>query len=1389
MQQKTKPQPLFQRLRPWLCLLLCSTLLLGLLPTGAYAANSAAEAEPPETGSPEEMLQTDPPLNLILDGDFEAYEPNTNLKALTNENQWFSATDNGFTWPTATVSSEQSYSGSQSAKLYCMHNACYRKISGLQQNTDYILQYHYYLPAYTEENVCTMRTVSVLSCTDSVDYRGKTGRIAGIDYAAPESAGTASWKADTLSFNSGENTEVYLLFGYNANANSGLSLYVDALGLYKVSDCKPAYRAEYGTVTSALNGNSLNLTAASAEGCGFRGWYQNGVEVGTDFTLTNVNPQTVANYTAVFYNFNLLANGGFEEYQNGANLKNLKNGENWLGCVDSGNDWTSATVTGSVAHSGTKSLALGSMYNTAYRRISNLSPNTQYTLSFYYYLPPQSGEERYLNTVSVVGGSEQVRYTADSATGTLNHKIFNKATGACAENEWKKCTLTFFTGKDTAVWFCLRYFAPGATGASLYLDDLVLLYDPLAEPEFNALDLNLNNGFPYSSGSISAERQQQNEKKKVKITSTAGFKYVSSSGFFLKSGCSYTFSFSVDLTDYPLYTAATAETANPIAAHVDFSILNNPSNYYSRYITNRETAISTTYTAEDGTVLLQRDNLEFSSHFYSWQLAKKMVVSLSFTAPRTETVYYSTRLNEAGTIYLSDFSVTQQDTATASEKISDYGFVTCGTAVRVEGNQGLRYKTGLDRRLLCAEKYYGVRLEEYGVVTLRNDYLNGEELKYNQGYTQNGITYTAHSGLAYSLANQTDLRFSEEPQYINYTGVLAQITPSHYNSDYAIRAFGRYKNSDGTYGEVYNAPLVTSVYTVAKAAYAAKVQNGTSGGGFAEPESSRTYLYNEIICRYLDESITVKNNSAPHSKNFQGISATVYHCYTFMNDSLGRNYTDEQAAKEMDRLKDSGIKTVRSIFKSEFSWGKNGWNWNSKTMQAVYKWASFLQQRDIEIAINAGWHLKQIVDEGGGMYEVPYLFGRGDDLYGESQGVDFTGLTEYEIRIKKAGLRYGEWMRQALEAFEAHGIYNVKYIIAFTESSSATKEKLEGKYADEWISITKGLHQMLQKGGIRQKYKIVGPNQSSASGNGLLRYFLEYLKNHPEDKGMVDVLSSHNYSHSNTLSINDPNHYYNVANTTFADYRRVLDEYGYTGEFLADEYFAVSTVDGYWTTNNGVQLTQVAAGVTAAVKNGIDRMLSWQIFDQLWVNDSYTSGEFIGGVHVVGTAPSFVPNPHKDYAPYASETPRVTYYGLNLLGKYLSNQKALTYYTQSTAENGLYTAAIRGDDGKYAILVVNTAGTAARFNLNFEKAVDSDFYRYAYCPTAVTPGPDAASIAYDTVFNNVNQGLNDVIPSQSFAIYVSERSCFDNEIEINVGELDEIGNEIEMNVGELDEIG
>lgn len=112
MQQKTRPQPLFQRLRPWLYLLLCCAQLLGLLPAGALATTGAARNRLAGGNAAKQ-----PPPNLILDGNFETFAPNTNLKNLTDDNKWYSVTDNGATWPSATVSSEQSYSGSQSTAV------------------------------------------------------------------------------------------------------------------------------------------------------------------------------------------------------------------------------------------------------------------------------------------------------------------------------------------------------------------------------------------------------------------------------------------------------------------------------------------------------------------------------------------------------------------------------------------------------------------------------------------------------------------------------------------------------------------------------------------------------------------------------------------------------------------------------------------------------------------------------------------------------------------------------------------------------------------------------------------------------------------------------------------------------------------------------------------------------------------------------------------------------------------------------------------------------------------------------------------------------------------------------------------------------------------------
>ena len=1365
----------FKRMTKPLALLLALAVLLGAFGVGdisVFAAEANAEMET--------YFSAEPAPNFMEDGGFENYALNTKLSAATGDDCWYGVTDTGSKWPTVTVTNEQTHSGTRSAALFCMYNACYRKITGLEKNTDYIFEYYYNLPAYTADNVSQMRCVSVISENAAVEYTGTVGCLNRKNYAAPGDNGTGQWKSDCISFNSGENTAVYVLFGYNAKAGSGINLYIDDIGLYKASDCLPNFQADYGSVAPSVNAQGeFTLTAKSAEGCGFRGWYLNGTEVGIDFSFTGATPETAYQYTAEFYSFNLLENGNFEPYNVGQNMKAVAGSDCWYGATDS-TDWTTASIVSSPVHSGSKALALLSMYNTAYRRLNNLQPNTQYTVSFYYYLPPCAGETRFLNSVSVIGGNNLVRYTGDSKNGVLNSVVLDTQTGSCNLNEWKKCSLTFYTGENTSVFVCLRYAAPASAAQPLYVDDMILLYDPMAAPAYANQNFELSNGLNYyCSKSISINRQGNVGSGfgsyQAKIASTERAKIVASAPIQLKKGFTYTFGFYMDLREYPMYTAATVNTAKPVDAYVDYTVLTKQDDYSTNYLSAGETPVVATYHDVSGNQLYQNSVLQKAQHWFcrANTLSSGYVhVQLTFQAPRTQVVYFATRLNEMGTVYFDNFTVTETDTASVADKMSEYVLTKVGSAVRVGEPVGLRHKTRLDKRALCAENYFGARLREYGTLALRADYLGENSLQLNQSYEYSGKSYLPFNGLAYSLQNGMDLRYDDTDRTLDFTTVLTGIAEENYETEYTMRAYAGYMDQNNQVQYIYGPQSNNSVYRVAKAAYSAKRQNGTSGGTFCEDKSTRDFLKQQILNENVDYTVNLKNNSTPVTQRFQGFSATVYHCYTFMNDMHGRNYTDAQAAIEMDRLVDSGITTVRSIFKSSFAWDNaKGWNWDSVNMQAIYKWAKCLQNRQIEIAFNAGWHLNFITEETSSIPEVAYLLGKGEDRYQESAGVDFTGMSDYDIRIKKASLRYGEWMRQALRAMEAHGVYNVKYVLAFTEPSYATADLPEGKYASEWVIMTKGLHEALKNDGTRAKYKIVGPNQSYTTGNGLMRYYLEYIQSHPEDKDMVDILTNHRYSSSHVLSIHDETYYHDVANDSFADYKQTMNNYNYTGDFWVDEYFAFSNIDATWKDNNGVQLTQTAAGFTAAMNNGMNRLISWQIFDQQWVNQGNTGGEFVSGVHAVGTCPSFVPNQLEDYAPYSSEVPRVTYYGLNLLGKYVSSREnAVVYQTQTNAESGLYTGVLRHADGKVVILAVNTKNQPLHVNFQFEKAIDSDFYRYAYVPSAVTPSADATSIAADTTLISVQDEFSDVLPAQSFAVYVSKLGYYGREVEVDVGE-------------------
>jgi hypothetical protein len=221
-------------------------------------------------------------------------------------------------------------------------------------------------------------------------------------------------------------------------------------------------------------------------------------------------------------------------------------------------------------------------------------------------------------------------------------------------------------------------------------------------------------------------------------------------------------------------------------------------------------------------------------------------------------------------------------------------------------------------------------------------------------------------------------------------------------------------------------------------------------------------------------------------------------------------------------------------------------------------------------------------------------------------------------------------------------------------------------------------------------------------------------------------------------------------------------------EFWCDEYFIKSS-DVTLGDDNGMLLTQFAAGMVSGMNLGINRFLSWQMFDTLWDgNATHTTGEFVGGIHVVGTCPRLIGSTCsiagcgcKNYT-LASYTPRKTYYGINLLGKYLNNKNASVLATEIVdkvveSDSGIFTSAIINDAGETVILVVNTLDVVTTVDINLEKA-EGTFFRYVYNSNDIVATPDATSIPSDKTikFEDGVTSFVDAVPAQSFALYVQK---------------------------------
>lgn len=499
--------------------------------------------------------------------------------------------------------------------------------------------------------------------------------------------------------------------------------------------------------------------------------------------------------------------------------------------------------------------------------------------------------------------------------------------------------------------------------------------------------------------------------------------------------------------------------------------------------------------------------------------------------------------------------------------------------------------------------------------------------------------------------------------------------------------------------------------------------------------------------------LPVYNDKEYYSETIGPMNATVYHMTSYFDDDMNRKYTPAMIKEENRRIKDTGIKIVRTMFRSTWSVPEDeefsGWNFESPQMLAFYKNCLDMQEIGVDVMITAGWLLDyyaQIKKEHIWYRDHPYLYGEGEDFYNENDGYDYSGDDEYHKRIKIASHRYGEWVCQALKAFKEHGVNNVKYVLCFTEPYAFMRTK-EGDWMWADVQMIVGLNEMLNKYGLRDTVKIVGPNQSPCNIKNKEDLLLYYVPKHLPDTKMIDIYSDHSgrgldpYMDMYSLVTDkvEYEYYYNFFKTMTGHLRDAgVKSDVFSDEFLGGSYRYPASLRKHL----ACHMLSGCVGTMQAKSMGI---CYWQYADQLWPNGHGNTVEMRNGFHSVGSMPSLL----------NSFTPHTEYYGLGIFTKYTKDMPHILDCNFRTDEQ-LYYLALCDDAGNMTVAVINTSLRPLAFDVEFKKDINLTFDRYCYDPENTRPDDRARLPKADKVIKCKNK-LSDVIAPLGVTVYTTKK--------------------------------
>ena len=509
--------------------------------------------------------------------------------------------------------------------------------------------------------------------------------------------------------------------------------------------------------------------------------------------------------------------------------------------------------------------------------------------------------------------------------------------------------------------------------------------------------------------------------------------------------------------------------------------------------------------------------------------------------------------------------------------------------------------------------------------------------------------------------------------------------------------------------------------------------------------------YSDIFTKEYElesASITVDNTSTPIITDYTGLSGIYYANDYLQNDEfpiLG-GYTDEELDQEARRIASAGIKNVRTNISPSWAYNAktNTWNWESNSMQGLYRYVSKMQELGISVSFNLGWDWSYI-----------------NEYHAFAKISGTTDPTDEEL-LKV----YGEWCVGLVnQLINVKGYTNIKYAHIMTEPSNIY---ITDSYGNEvrntretfniWLGFAKTAHEYLTNVGLRGMITIVGPNAginwdddltagaANAIGPQFLRWAAEYANNY------IDIYSAHRYAKPEYVG----DDFYSEEQSYWAKYKEIVATTG--KPFMVDETNVILDKEewggsygeesplknhDYRTTQNSygtMLVNQQISGLNAGIKN----LFIWSIADTKWLNRLQSGWEEVHGVQQAG---SILQNAK------ISKTPMPSYYALSIVGKALSSD-GLSVYKGSSSNGIAYVYAKDADDYDY-LIVTNLNSTERRLNISFNSQIGEELYRYTHNNyTQIVTDTDGMVLINSTdKFNNISDGFADVVSGYSVTVY------------------------------------